>query len=334
MKKNKYNLSFIIYDSFPFVAFTCATECIRIANLDRQQSFFNYKCYSIDNSIVQASNGTTWHVEGSVEKIEETDYIFLFTGENYGDLDFKKISSFLRTKHREQVPIIGIGAGAFILAEAGLMNNNKATVHWKFRKNFKEKFPKINLVNDLWVKNENNINSCAGALTMLDFMLDLIKNSCGGALANEVRNHFIHNERISSQSQREEFEFGDPNEKFICKKAIAIMEDNIEFPIKISEVATKVGLSVRTLEREFIYSHNMSPMKFYLKLRLNHAKNFLSYENYKINVISNKCGFNYNSVFNNAFKKEFKTTPKEYRNYYRKEQNAAIKPELKNIRHY
>ena len=109
------------------------------------------------------------------------------------------------------------------------------------------------------------------------------------------------------------------------------LKNNIEFPTKISEIANRLQLSVRTLEREFIYAHSMSPLKFYLRLRLNHAKNFLYYENYKINVISNMCGFNYNSVFNHAFKKEFQITPKEYRNNSRKFQNEHIKPELKKL---
>ena len=331
MNKNKYNFAFIIDDNFPYIAFTCATESIRIANLDRLQNFFSYKCFSIKNNTVQASNGTIWNVDGLIDNIDETDYIFLFTGENYSTSDFRKITSFLRKKHHEQTPILGIGAGAFLLAEAGLLNNNKVSIHWKFKRNFMAKFPNINVVNDLWTTNSNQVNSCAGALSMLDFMLDLIKQLCGVSLSKEVSNHFIHNERIHSEAQRVDLDFGNPNEKFICKKAIAIMEDNIEFPIKISEIATNLGLSVRTLEREFTYSHQMSPMKFYLRLRLNYAKNFLSYDNYKINVISNKCGFNYNSVFNNAFKKEFHLTPKEFRNSVRKNQNENIKPEIKNL---
>lgn len=331
MKKEHYNFSFIIDDNFPYIAFTCASECIRVANLDRLKSFFDFKTYSINNNFVQASNGKTWTCDGTIEDINETDYIFLFTGENYNEVDIKKVSSFLRVQHHKQIPIVGIGAGAFILAEAGLLNHNKVVVHWKFKKNFQEKFPNLNLVNDLWVANDNQVNTCAGALTMLDFMLDLIKKYCGATLSNEVKNHFIHDHRYSTQSQREEFEFNNLKEKFICKKAIAIMEDNIEFPLKISDIAFRLGLSIRTLEREFIYSHAMSPIKFYLKLRLNHAKNFLSYENYKINIISGKCGFNYNSVFNNAFKKEFKLTPKEYRNNVRKNQNSNIIPEIKDL---
>ena len=211
------------------------------------------------------------------------------------------------------------------------MNNNNVAIHWKFKRNFIEKFPNINVVNDIWAINSNNVNTCAGALTMLDFMINLIKNYCGVSLSKEVANHFIHNERDSLTPQRQDLDFGNPNEKFVCKKAIAIMENNIEFPIKISEIADKFGLSVRTLEREFHYNHQMSPMKFYLRLRLNHAKNFLSYENYKINIISNKCGFNYQSVFNNAFKKEFNFTPTEYRNAVRKSLNENIKPEIKNL---
>ena len=331
MKKNKFEFAFIIGDQFPDFSFLCATECIKIANRDRAEDFFTYKVYSIDNKNVLASNGSIVSMDDLIENISTPDYIFLFDGDTYSEKNNVKINSFLRKKHHEQVPILAVASAPFILAEAGLITNIDVTIHWRFKTLFKERYPHINVVNDLCVINKNHINFCAGGLAMLDFMINLVKQYYGFALGNEIANHFIHNERKLSNPQRKDLEFSNPNEKFICKKAIGIMDDNIEFPIKISEIATKLSLSVRTLEREFIYAHSMSPLKFYLRLRLNHAKNFLYYENYKINVISNMCGFNYNSVFNHAFKKEFHITPKEYRNNSRKFQNEHIKPELKKL---
>ena len=98
------------------------------------------------------------------------------------------------------------------------------------------------------------------------------------------------------------------------------MEKNIETPIKINEIAKKLNISLRTLERKFYNLYKMSPIKFYVKLRIKFARNLLFYDDRKINEISSIAGFNYNSVFINSFKKIYNKTPSEYRKYFRNQQ--------------
>jgi transcriptional regulator GlxA family with amidase domain len=64
----------------------------------------------------------------------------------------------------------------------------------------------------------------------------------------------------------------------------------------------------------------MTPIKFYLSLRIQNARNLLFYDEYKIADVANMCGFNYNSMFINTFKKFYKKTPSEFRKYFRKKQ--------------
>ena len=64
----------------------------------------------------------------------------------------------------------------------------------------------------------------------------------------------------------------------------------------------------------------MSPIKFYVNLRIKFARNLLFYDDRKINEISSIAGFNYNSVFINSFKKIYNKTPSEYRKYFRRQQ--------------
>ena len=106
----------------------------------------------------------------------------------------------------------------------------------------------------------------------------------------------------------------------ICQKSILIMEKNIETPLKINEIAKKLNTSLRTLERKFYKIYKMSPIKFYVNLRVKFARNLLFYDDRKINEISSIAGFNYNSVFINSFKKIYNKTPSEYRKYFRRQQ--------------
>ena len=77
-------------------------------------------------------------------------------------------------QHHKQIPIVGIGAGAFILAEAGLLNHNKVAVHWKFKKNFQEKFPYLNLVNDAVQNLDINPEQAVYTLSVPNVGYDLV----------------------------------------------------------------------------------------------------------------------------------------------------------------
>ena len=76
--------------------------------------------------------------------------------------------------------------------------------------------------------------------------------------------------------------------------------------MKINEITKKLNISLRTLERKFYKLYKMSPIKFYVNLRIKFARNLLFYDDRKINEISSIAGFNYNSVFINSFKKIYK----------------------------
>ena len=99
-----------------------------------------------------------------------------------------------------------------------------------------------------------------------------------------------------------------------------IIKDTIETPIKINEIAKKLNVSLRTLERKFYKLYKMSPIKYYVNLRVKFARNLLFYDDRKINEISSIAGFNYNSVFINSFKKMYNKTPSEYRKHFRNQQ--------------
>jgi len=110
------------------------------------------------------------------------------------------------------------------------------------------------------------------------------------------------------------------NNNLVCNKVIKIMEENIETPLKMKEIALKVNISLRSIERYFLEYFGVSPIKYYLSLRIQNARNLLFYDEFKISDIANMCGFNYNSMFINTFKRFYNKTPSEFRKYFRKKQ--------------
>ena len=231
----------------------------------------------------------------------------------------KKLFSALRTAHKNLSKIIAVDTGAFLIAESGLINKETIVcTHWETKSNFIERYPDIKIVDNIYTINANGLMFAAGGISTLDLILECVKKIKGKDYSDEIANALIYKPREKSTTQKsEQYNLSMDN---ICQKSILIMEKNIETPIKINEIAKKLNISLRTLERKFYKLYKISPIKFYVNLRIKFARNLLFYDDRKINEISSIAGFNYNSVFINSFKKIYNKTPSEYRKYFRNQQ--------------
>ena len=97
------------------------------------------------------------------------------------------------------------------------------------------------------------------------------------------------------------------------RKAMLLIERNISSPLSMEDVARKVNVSHRQLERLFRVELGMTPRSFALRLRLNHAKHLLLHTKHQISFIAFECGFIDFSHFTRCFKAEFGEPPTEMR---------------------
>jgi AraC family carnitine catabolism transcriptional activator len=163
----------------------------------------------------------------------------------------------------------------------------------------------------------------------LDMMLDLIGRTYGAALANEVADALVHTPRPGQATQR----LGDTagTRKSLSDRIVAVMESHLDFPLDLDGIAEKLGVSSRTVVRECRRSFAETPMRLYLRIRLQAARNILFYEEFSIKDVAVACGFSYPAVFSRAFRAQFKQTPRAFRASFRSRQKAAVRPEIRRL---
>ncbi len=319
MGKKTFSFDIILQPEFPSNSLVLIQEALRITNQYRINEIFKSRLITIDSKKVRSSNGQWWKADGGLEAIKNPDFIILIGGNLPIQKKSKKLFSKLRTAHKNSSKIIAVDTGVFIIAESGLINKETIVcTHWETKSNFIERYPDIKIVENIYTINSNGLMFAAGGISTLDLILECIKRIKGKSYSDEISEALIYRPREKSTLQKNEnFNLSKNN---ICQKSILIMEKNIETPIKITEIAKKLNISLRTLERKFYNLYKMSPIKFYVNLRIKFARNLLFYDDRKINEISSIAGFNYNSVFINSFKKIYNKTPSEYRKYFRNQQ--------------
>ena len=319
MNVKSITFAFLLTDEFPVNSFILAQESLRIINQYKLDEIFKYKIISENGENVRSSNGMWWTPNYSLQELYIPDYLVIFGG----NLPIQKISknmlSSLRYFHKNGSKLIAVDTGAFSLAEAGIISKNtKICLHWEAKKNFIERYPYKEVTDEKYVLNDNGLYFSAGGVSILDLFLKIISDLKGKNFAKGVSEALIYEpyENFSEPPHNRRY----TSNNLTCNKVIKIMEDNIENPLKMKEIAGQVNISLRSIERYFLDYFGISPIKYYLSLRIQNARNLLFYDEYKISDIANMCGFNYNSMFINTFKKFYNKTPSEFRKYFRKRQ--------------
>ena len=207
----------------------------------------------------------------------------------------------------------GIEAGSWILARAGLLENRCATTHWEDLEEFGTHFPGIDLKSDRFVI-DGKVFTTGGASPTFDFMLYLIRMRYGYPLAIEVSSAFIYDGVHSATDTQPLVSLGmlENNEPRVAA-AIHVMEQHIDEPVAMVQVARQVKISIRMLEYLFRRTLDMSPAAYYRRLRLQTARRMVVDTRLRLQEIAIRTGFNSLSSFSRLFRNYYQQSPGECR---------------------
>lgn len=300
---------FLLVENFSHLAFSCALEPLRIANLVAGQELYRWSLASEDGVSATCSNRSVTLVNRGLEPLSHVDRLFLISGIHVQDHTTQPVLNFLRREKAVGTPIGAICSGAYVLARAGFLTGVETAVHWEFHDIFVEEFPEVELVRNVFVANARHITA-SGGTAAADLMLHLIARDHGQVLATAVADQMVYNAvREGTAAQRVSLQSRLGMRNTHLTRAIAIIEKNLEEPIPTCELADRLGISTRQLERLFGRFLNTSPKKYFMDLRLHRARNMIVQTEASITEIAVACGFNSTSHFSKVFRKQFGVSP-------------------------
>ncbi|RUU72355.1 GlxA family transcriptional regulator, partial [Mesorhizobium sp. M7A.F.Ca.MR.362.00.0.0] len=189
----------------------------------------------------------------------------------------------------------------------------RCTIHWENRAGFVERFPDINCTGNVFEIDRKRY-TCAGGTTSIDLMLEIVRGDFGSNLANGVANQFQH-ERIRSAGDRQrvgpERDLTGKSEKL--RRIVELMADHLDEPLSAVQLAKSAGLSVRQVERLFLRHLSVTPGRYYMRLRLERARELLRQTNMPILDVAIATGFTSHSYFAQSYRLQFGRPPSEER---------------------
>jgi AraC family carnitine catabolism transcriptional activator len=301
---------FLLLPEFSYFGLAAATEPLFIANWLAQRSVFDCKIISVDGKPVRASNGRQVSVDGNLEHAADCRSVFVLASfDPDRNVQERRVVRWLKRIAQFGVEIGGIENGSLVLAEAGLLNGHEVAVHWDNIIGFQEHYPKTRAVAQLYARSRNRI-TCAGASAILDLMLAWIGWHAEADLAAEVAEHLLlSRHRVAQTEQGSEGKRERPNSDAAIARAQTIMMEHIDEPLPCRDIARRVGLSLRQLERRFKGELQCSILQQYRKIRITKAHQLLQQTKLSVTDVALSCGFSSPEYFCRLYRAYFNCSP-------------------------
>jgi AraC family carnitine catabolism transcriptional activator len=216
--------------------------------------------------------------------------------------------------------------GCYIVARAGLLDRKPATTHWSWLSGFRESFDRIDVQECLFTI-DGKVMTCSGGLAGIDLMLRLIESTHDSGFSGEIADQMLHHPiRTAGSPQRSTMGRSTETMLPLVREAMTLIEENIEEPLTVPEVAAVLDVSQRQLERQFKKHVGCTVVQFSLLRRLQNARLLLISTDLSVREIATASGFNSLSHFAYSFGKFFGRRPSEYREAWPQNEPAPSWP--------
>jgi transcriptional regulator GlxA family with amidase domain len=303
------NFVFLLLEDFTQLAFSCAVEPLRLANLISGRELYRWTLASDNGRHQTGSNGVTVVVDRGLEPLTHGDRLFIVSGVDVKRHATPALVDYVRRQRRHGTRIGAICSGAYVLAMAGLLRGRECAIHWAFHDCLAEDYPEVKLRRTVFVAGED-VSTASGGPAAADLMLHMISKAHGARLAALIADQMVYNSvrgEISRQCISVSARFGTRNGRLA--RAFEIMEQNIEMPVGAGRLADELGITIRQLQRMFRRFVGRSPHQAYRELRLEKARLLLLQTDMPIVEVAFACGFKSQSSFSRNYRQRYGVSP-------------------------
>jgi transcriptional regulator GlxA family with amidase domain len=221
--------------------------------------------------------------------------------------------SFVRAVARRGVRVASVCSGAYMLAEAGLLDGRRATTHWRRTRHFLSAYPKVKLEPDRIFVRDGNIWSSAGITAGIDLALAMVAEDFGDEIAQKTaRQLVLYHRRSGGQSQFSSLlELKAPSGRFGALLTWA--REHLEAPLTVEDLAEQAGMSSRHFARAFIAETGTTPSKAIERLRIEVARQRVQSSSEAIERVAQQTGFRDPERMRRAFIRAFGQPPQSLR---------------------
>lgn len=304
----------LAYDGLCTFEFGVAVEIFGLPRPELGDNWYRFAVAAVDEGELRATGGIRIMTEGGVALLEQADTIIV-PGWRGAQMPVPEpLCQALRQAHLRGCRIMSICSGVFVLAAAGLLNGRKATTHWRYTDQLRQRYPTIEVLEDALYYDEGRVMTSAGSAAGIDLCLHVVRTDFGRDIANNVaRRLVVQPHRDGTQTQKVTAPVARSRESQSLGKLFDFLQQQLAASHSVESLARHVGMSPRTFLRRFAESTGTTPARWILQARLRQAEEMLTQSRMNIDVIAEKIGFSNAAALRHHFQQHYALTPGQFR---------------------
>lgn len=223
----------------------------------------------------------------------------------------------LRKISADGTRICSVGTASHLLAEAGLLDGRPATTHWGDFERFGRRYPRVQLKTRHLITQSDNLYCVGSVNSIADFSVHIAELWFGSGIARAIEHQFSPEIRRPFRAAAWQDPQHTAHHDESILQAQQWLQDHLQQPLQLADLAQRLGFSPRTLGRRFRQATGLSPQQYLHNLRIQAARELLRRSNLGVGEVAWQVGLQDASYFSALFRREVGMTPGEYRSAVR-----------------
>jgi transcriptional regulator GlxA family with amidase domain len=317
------DVALAVSPGFQMMSFA-AISVFEVANICAGETLYKIHFLSEHGGEIRSSLGMPIQTAG----FERSDFDTLVVG---GLIDVappnpEGLLEFLRQSAVSCRRVGSICTGAFMLAEAGLLDGRRATTHWQYAPDLRARYPKVRVTEDLIYVTDGPIWTSAGMTAGVDMVLGMVEMDFGADLTRSVAQTLVlYHRRGGGQLQHSALLEMEPKTDRI-RRALEYARANLQQKLTVARLADAARLSPRQFSRAFREETGQTPAKAIENLRLEAARLMMEQSRHPAEFVATETGFTDPERMRRAFLRTFGQPPQAVRRAARIEADTVQRP--------
>jgi transcriptional regulator GlxA family with amidase domain len=307
-----HRIGYVLSDGFQAMALA-SQAAFEYANFVAKNDFYGVENYSASGGEVRSSLGVSVGTRALSPRSVAQTWIVASVNDPLASPAPASVLRFLRRASTQARRIAANCTGAFVLAQAGLLDGRRATTHWAFAQELRKRYPSIRVEEDRIYVVDGSIWTSAGMTAGLDLTLAMVEKDLGADVARSVAHKLVmHQRRSGGQTQHSEMLELSPKSDRV-QDALNYARKNLSRSLSVEELAGAANLSPRQFSRVFTMETGASPAKAVEGLRLEAARLMIEQGRHPLEIVARETGFRDRRHMREAFVRGFGVPPQVLR---------------------
>lgn len=314
------SVALAVTDGTPLFELAAACE---VFGVDRGLTRPWYDFSICGQDAAQVGGWLTAGISHGLEELADADTVIVPSCRDVAESPPQALVDAIRAAHRGGARIASLCTGAFVLAEAGLLDGRRATTHWAHAALLRDLYPAVRVDPDVLYVDDGDVLTSAGKAAGLDLCLHIVRTDHGTAVANALaRSLVVPPHRPGGQAQFIPAAVAHGQNKFLADLMAWALE-RLEHPLTVRDLAREAGMSSRNLARHFNAVAGTSPLRWLLTQRVRRAQELLETSDLSVEQIAWRTGMGTATTLRRHFSQHLGVPPETYRRTFRPEPPAG-----------